>query len=77
MDMRNSQKQQQMAMDQMYEGMNLRLNVDESKLGNIEIKKDIHCKQFSNKIQLLSSIADHLVSEFFGDTKLLKNLDTR
>ncbi|KAH9822962.1 hypothetical protein DFH28DRAFT_945691 [Melampsora americana] len=73
MDMRNSQRQQQMIMDQMYEGMNLRLNMINLEDGKCEIRKEIHQKQFSNKIHLLSLIADHLLSEFFVNWKILRN----
>ncbi|EGG12230.1 uncharacterized protein MELLADRAFT_102012 [Melampsora larici-populina 98AG31] len=73
MDMRNLQRQQQIVMDQMYEGMNLRLNMNDLEIGKCEIRKEIHHQQFSNKIHLLTCIADHLLSESFENWKILSS----
>ncbi|KAH9815586.1 hypothetical protein DFH28DRAFT_968409 [Melampsora americana] len=71
----NIQRQEQMIMDQMFEMMNLRTNMDHSNQWKLQSNKVIHARQFSNKIHMLSSISKHLIDMRFQTLGLLNQLE--
>ncbi|EGG12087.1 uncharacterized protein MELLADRAFT_102024 [Melampsora larici-populina 98AG31] len=74
--LQNLQRQQQMAMDQMYEAFNFMLAIDQGSTGaTIEVNKDIHARQFSNKIHMLKYLAEDIIDSRFGTVGILKEME--